>query len=164
MEQVGRALDLADEKSKSPNETRLRLIWVLDAGLAHPLVNRPVFDLSGRLLGVPDLFDPGPGLVGEFDGADHRTATRHSDDVGREQGFRGERLEFFRVTGPDLKDRDLVVARILSSLSRAACVPEHERTWTLTPPPDWDPEPTLDELLEDRAMMAEVYAEMERIH
>ena len=31
--QVRRALDLADENSMSPNETRMRLIWMLDAGL-----------------------------------------------------------------------------------------------------------------------------------
>ena len=33
------ALDLASEHSWSPNETRLRLIWVLDCHLPQPLVN-----------------------------------------------------------------------------------------------------------------------------
>ena len=33
------------------------LVWVLDAGLDPPLCNREVFDLDGRLIGVPDLLD-----------------------------------------------------------------------------------------------------------
>ena len=34
--QVRAALDLASEHTRSPNETRLRLVWVLDAGLPAP--------------------------------------------------------------------------------------------------------------------------------
>lgn len=45
------AVDLADEGSRSPQETRFRLVWQLDAQRPRPLVNRPVFDLGGRLLG-----------------------------------------------------------------------------------------------------------------
>jgi hypothetical protein len=56
--QVRQALALADEDSRSPNESRVRLIWVLDAGAAPPRVNQPVFDLRGRLLGIADLLDP----------------------------------------------------------------------------------------------------------
>lgn len=70
--QVRAALELADEDSRSPNETRLRLRWQLDAGMPRPLVNQPVWSLSGRLLGIADLLDPVAGVVGEFDGADHR--------------------------------------------------------------------------------------------
>jgi hypothetical protein len=55
--QVEAALDLASEKTRSPNETRTRLLWVVRAGLPGPLVNREVFDLSGRLLGFADLLD-----------------------------------------------------------------------------------------------------------
>ena len=39
---VRAALDLASEDSRSPNETRMRLIWSLDAQLPRPLVNQPV--------------------------------------------------------------------------------------------------------------------------
>lgn len=34
VKRVRRALDLADESSRSPNETRMRLVWQLDAGLS----------------------------------------------------------------------------------------------------------------------------------
>jgi len=46
---------------RSPPETRLRLAWVVDARLPTPLVNPPVFDLEGNLLGLPDLLDPESG-------------------------------------------------------------------------------------------------------
>ena len=90
---VRAAVPMSGEHSRSPNETRLKLIWSLDAGLSPPLVNCPVLDLSGRLLGIADLLDPVAGLVVEFDGADHRSARRHSSDVDREAGFRGVGLE-----------------------------------------------------------------------
>src|SRR4051794_16942740 len=45
--QMRAALDLASEDSRSPNETRMRLVWVLDAGLPVPAVNQPVYDLRG---------------------------------------------------------------------------------------------------------------------
>ncbi len=49
---VADALELADERSRSPSETRMRLIWILDAGLPRPVCNRAVFSLTGELLGV----------------------------------------------------------------------------------------------------------------
>ena len=117
--QVREALELASEDSRSPNETRLRLIWQLDAGLPRPLVNQPVFHRGGRLLGIADLLDPVAGVVGEFDGADHRSAARHSADVDRENRFRDAGLEVFRVTGPDIPRRGVIVARILAARGRA---------------------------------------------
>ena len=160
--QVRAALSLASEHSASPNETRMRLIWELDAKLPHPLANRPVFDLSGRLLGIADLLDPVAGVVGEFDGADHRGALRHSSDVDREAGFRDHDLEFFRVTGPDIPDRARVARRMLSSRSRAKWAPERHRLWTIEPPPGWEAELTLDEILDERDRKATLYAQYER--
>ncbi len=155
--QVRDALDLADEDSRSPNETRLRLIWVLDARLPRPQVNRPVFTLDGRLLGYADLFDEEAGMFGEFDGAEHRRAARHTHDVAREDRCRRAGLEYVKVTGPDLLDVPLVVDRIRATRSRARFLPASARRWTLTPPPGWfDDAPedtlTLDERLAVRAM------------
>jgi hypothetical protein len=144
------AVSLADDLSRSPQESRLRLVWQLDAGRGRPLVNRPLFDLDGRLLGYPDLLDPEAGVVGEYDGADHRSARQHSDDVDRESGFRDHLLEVVRFTGPDMTVPNRVTDRIHAAYARARRLPPARRTWTLTPPPHWPPAWTPDELLAQR--------------
>jgi len=133
------AVALADDLSRSPQETRLRLVWQLDCERRKPLVNRPVFDRQGRLLGYPDLFDPDAGVVGEYDGADHRSAQQHSDDVERESGFRDHLLEVVRFTGPDMNLPHRVTDRIHAAYARARWVPPARRTWTLVPPAHWSP-------------------------
>lgn len=150
VQQARDALELGDEGSRSPQETRLRLVWVLDAVRPRPLVNRPLFDLRGRLLGYPDLFDPAAGVVGEYDGADHRDALRHSSDVDREAGFRDHGLEVVRVTGPDLRDPPRVTDRIHSGYRRARWLPQEGRTWTLEAPPWWPREASLDDIIDAR--------------
>ena len=156
IEQVRRALPLATEGSRSPQETKMRLVWELDAGLPRPLVNQPVFTLEGRLLGYPDIFDEDAGVVGEFDGADHLTALRRSKDVAREEGFRSVGLEYFTVTGRDITRRGFVADRMLAARRRARFLPRDRRLWTLQPPPWWEPEPTLDEILARRALDEEL--------
>lgn len=143
-------LDLAHENSWSPNETRTRKIWEVDAGLPRPLVNVPVFDRGGRLLGYPDLLDEEAGLVCEFDGAEHRRAARHSSDVGREDVFRRHLLEVTRVTGPDLAAPGRVAERLRAARSRARWLAPAERSWTTTPPPGWQPVLPLEVRLTER--------------
>lgn len=139
------ALDLADEGSRSPQEVRLRLVWELDAGWGRPLTNRPVLDLEGRLIGVPDLLDPDRGVVGEYDGADHRERARHRRDVRREDLFRRAGLEYVAVVGADLRDRRLVVDRLLAAGARSGRAP---RCWRLAPE-----QPPLDLRLDHRDAM-----------
>ena len=139
---VREALELAIDDSRSPPETRMRLIWRLDAGLDPPLCNQPVFDLSGRLLGYPDIFDPVAGLAGEYQGADHKSPERHRRDVERQELFRDHGIEMFEVVGGELAHRGLVVRRILNARSRANFNSEDRRRWTQQPPEWWDvPEP-----------------------
>ena len=139
---VRAALPLAHELSRSPNESRTRLIWVLDAHLPKPLVNQPVWDLQGRLLGIADLFDPVAGLVGEYDGADHRRARRQAKDVAREEAMR-------RVPR-------MVADRIRSTRGRAHFVAGPSRLWTLEPPSWWETEPDLDIVLDRRDLLREL--------
>lgn len=161
--QVMAALDLACEDSMSPAETRLRLVWVVDARLPPPMVNCPVFDLRGDLLGIADLFDPVAGVVGEYDGAAHRQAGRHRRDVLREDRFRRAGLEYFKVVGLDMRDTDLVVDRMLSTRARARFLPSAERRWTLAVPPWWNDDPlataSLDERLAHREWLAAMHAD-----
>lgn len=133
---VAWALELASERSLSPGESRLRLIWLLDARLPAPMVNQDVWDDRGRLLGKADLFDPVAGVFGEYDGAVHRGAARHTSDVRREDKVRRAGLEYFKVTGMDLHDRPMVAERMLSTRERALAV-RRPGCWTVEPPPGW---------------------------
>jgi hypothetical protein len=139
---VRNALALAIDDSRSPPETGMRLVWLLDAGLDPPLCNQPVFDLSGRLLGYPDIFDPVAGLAGEYQGADHKSPERHRLDVERQELFRDHGIEMFEVVGGELSHRGLVAQRMLNARARAKFESEERRRWTLEPPPWWKaPEP-----------------------
>ncbi len=109
------AVLLAVDECRSPQEFRMYLCWRLDAELPMPLLNREVYDLDGRLIGIPDLFDEEAGLVGEYQGEDHKDGQRHREDVEREEKFRDHGLEFFEVVGGDLARRQLVVERMLNA-------------------------------------------------
>lgn len=130
---VRRALRMADPHSCSPQETRLRLLWEVGLKLPRPLVNVAVFDRDGCLLGYPDLLDPVAGLVIEYDGADHRSAQRHSDDVDREARLRAVGLEVTRVTGRDLARPQDLARRLREARRRARFAPAESRGWVLDP-------------------------------
>jgi hypothetical protein len=136
---VREALVLAVNDSRSPMETLMRLTWVLDAALAPPVCNQPVFSLQGELLGYPDLLDVESGTVGEYDGVDHKDRERHRQDVEREERYRDHDLEYFTVVGGDLRDRAKVVRRMHRTRARARFAAPEDRKWTLTPPPWWKP-------------------------
>jgi hypothetical protein len=110
---------LADPRSLSPGETRMRLVWVLDARLPAPRSNWPIADLDGHRLGKPDLVSDELGVVGEYNGADHRKRARQALDVRREDAFRDAGLECFTVVGADQFDIPLVLDRIKSTCERA---------------------------------------------
>lgn len=143
--QARKTLALVEENSWSPWETRMRIIWVLDAGFPHPLCNRPIFDLSGRLIGTPDIFDPERGVAGEYDGELHLAGAQRSRDLRREGLFRRHGLEYFTVLANDTADRELVVQRMIDARERAADIPESRRTWTVTPPAWWTESHTVEQ-------------------
>lgn len=129
------ALTWMSSRSASPWETRTRLLALRGAGLKGLLVNTPVFDLSGHLLGVPDLLDPETGLILESDGAHHREAEQHANDNWREERFERSGLIVCRVTGLDHGDPQHTVRRMRSAYGDATrCRP---RLWTTTKPRWW---------------------------
>lgn len=149
------AIALADEHSLSPQETRMRLVWVLDAGWSRPLCNRTVFGVDGAVLGRPDLLDPAVGVFGEYDGALHRDRARHRDDVARLERFRNRGLEPFVIVAGDTPAQQ--VERMESARARALARPAGARAWTLEPP-SWAPAPpyaSLDDELDDRGWVAD---------
>lgn len=130
---VRRALALAIDDSRSPQESWMRLCWVLDADLPPPACNQPVFDLAGRLLGFPDLLDVELGVVGEYDGQHHRLTKRRMKDLEREGGFRDVGLEYFSVVAGELRDRQKIARRMRQACARARRRGPAEPSWTLTP-------------------------------
>jgi hypothetical protein len=125
--------DLARDDLRSPPEVRLHLIWELVAELNRVSANQPVFDLDGNLIGIPDLFDPVSGTVGEYNGEHHRAIEQHRSDVSREHCFRDHGLEYFTVVRGD--SRSTVAARMRRTRARAKFLPQESRSWTLDPRP-----------------------------
>ena len=79
----------------------MRVLWQLQMGSRPLLCNRPIFDADGNHLFTPDLLDPVAGIVGEYDGADHRVVDRRRTDldrIEREARELGSRLGLAGVT------------------------------------------------------------------
>lgn len=117
------------EHSRSPYETRLRILLELEAGITGLLVNCPVHDEEGTLLGIADLLDPEAGLVIEYDGADHRTPRQHARDIAKDEALREVGLEVLRVTSADLASPGRLADRALRALTRAEALPDWPRRW-----------------------------------
>lgn len=148
-------LEEASEHSRSPNETRCRIRCRFALPEVRWLVNCPVHDRSGQLLGVADLIDLEAdlidleaGLVVEFDGADHREAARHTRDVVKEDALRRLGLYVVRVTGSEVDNQDLITARVRAGRERAKFKPLVDRRWVALPPSS-----VVHDRLEERAFM-----------
>lgn len=77
------AASLARPGSRSPGESRLRMVAVL-AGFPEPWINVPVVDTNGTVIGIPDLTVPGDRPVGlEYDGAYHEEQDQLVEDRRR---------------------------------------------------------------------------------
>lgn len=128
---VRAAVALACAGVLSRQETRLRLIWTLDAGLPPPLVNERIVDLEGRHLGRGDLLDVTAGLVGEFDGRDHLDLRVATVDNVRQEGLESAGLVVARYTGLDLlpAQRVRTVFRIRQARERGLARAHEPRGW-----------------------------------
>lgn len=128
---VREAVEMAVQGCRSPQEDRFRLIWEYDAGWGRPLINHPIHDQRGRLVAIPDLFDPERGVVGEYAGADHRDIDRHQSDIAREAAIRAVGLEYVEVVGRDLREPRIVVTRMQQAAARVGHLPQ---LWVLGGP------------------------------
>jgi hypothetical protein len=124
------ALDLADGRAASCPESRLRYVWQVEAGLPKPAVNVAVLDSSGVFAGIPDLLDEASGLVGEYDGGQHRELVQHTNDNAREERLESLGLVVVRATSVDLKSRRTqLVTRLRSGYQRARG--QDRRSWQI---------------------------------
>lgn len=144
VEQLRRAIGLADENSWSPMEPEMRLHWQLDLGLPHPLCNHPVFDLAGNHIGTPDLLDVEAGVVGEYDGGLHLAGERRAADIQRESLFRRAGLEYVTMTSADRRDPTRFLRRTEEARERARHS-RPDRRWTVEPPEWWTPTVTVEQ-------------------
>ena len=128
--QVRRAAELASSRTRSPAETRLRMLWQLDAGLPPPLVNATVLDRHGQSRGEVDLLDAGLGLVGEYDGSPHSDAGARSVDAVKQEALERVGLVVVRATAVDMRPRHRrrTVWRLREAAKRARGLPPGD--WT----------------------------------
>lgn len=94
--QARTAIGLARRGSRSPGETRLRLLYGDEFGKVPLLLNPTLLDAAGRFVAIPDLFDEEAALALEYDGAswDSERAAGHRDErQHREDNVREEAME-----------------------------------------------------------------------
>lgn len=133
-----RVLDLARAGSASPQESRLRMMWVLDAGLQMPRINRWLYDADGRLLGCADLFDADAGLVGEYDGEHHADARQRTHDHRRRESMERAGLIVVQHTMIDLgAGREMAVDRLRRAHGLGLSRDRSRDRWYLGAAPDW---------------------------
>jgi hypothetical protein len=128
------AIELADSRARSCGESRLRVLWVVDARLPVPQVNPSILGADGALLGIADLLDPDAGLVGEYDGAGHRELEAHTSDNAREEAFEHAGIVVVRATSIDLgRFRRRTVHRLQAGYRRGAVRVRSRDAWTWRP-------------------------------
>jgi hypothetical protein len=120
-ESLRRAMVEARKGSRSPGETRVRLL-LCRAGLPEPELNGRVVDVRGRFLGTGDLVWRRYRVVLEYEGAHHGSdPEQFRYDVERYERFRDAGWTVVRVTAADLRGgrRDALVARMRLRLGLA---------------------------------------------
>jgi very-short-patch-repair endonuclease len=103
------ALVLADGRSESPMETRLRVL-VVDAGFPAPAVQYDVVVERQRFR--LDLAYPGLKLALEYDGDHHRDRATFRRDVARLNALRAAGWTVLRFTADDVRHPGRVVATL----------------------------------------------------
>ncbi len=106
---------LADRRSGSPMETRLRLVLVL-RGLPPPEVQYVVQDERRRRAVWLDLAYPARKVGIEYEGEDHVGPERVLRDIGRGTDLLDQGWRIYRFTKHDMRDEDEIAAKIERAL------------------------------------------------
>ncbi len=109
IKRLRRSVALADARSESPMETRLRL-ELIRGRLPSPDLQVDLHDRSGRFLGRADLYYHDLRLVIEFDGQKHRE--RLTSDLRRQNALIEAGYQVLRFTAPDLLVKGAVAAHV----------------------------------------------------
>jgi hypothetical protein len=130
------ALPLANENAWSPPEVDMRLEWDGGGRAVTLLCNQPVFDLAGRHVLTPDLFDPVHGVAGEYNGTVHDGVAPRRRDLDREELYRRCGIEVVWMMSTDRRDTSRFVRRLGATYRRGA--DRHgDRNWTVEQPAWW---------------------------
>lgn len=136
--QARAAAELARPGVRSGWESRLRMCWLIEAGLPEPMINVPIFGPDQELLGIGDLFDSEAGVVAEFDGDHHRDPEQHRLDNIREERFESANLVVVRASKGDMRsERDRLVRRLTDARRRGELRDRRLDRWTLRQPAWW---------------------------
>ncbi|GAA1757939.1 hypothetical protein GCM10009795_000400 [Nocardioides hankookensis] len=141
--QAREAALLVDENAWSPPEVDVRVVWPVDLRLDPPLTNRPVFDLSGRHVGTPDLLDVSAGLAVQYDGSLHLAGKQRAKDLLTADDLRRVGLECLELVSADVREHARLVRRVREARERALSA-SRVRRWTTEAPPWWTPTHTVE--------------------
>lgn len=134
------ALPLLSENSWSPQEPVMRCVWHLEGRRPMPAANRPVFDLTGRHVGTPDMIDLEAGVFGQYEGAAvHLVGAQRSTDIRQEAAYRDLGLEGVTMVAEDRGDTRSFIGRLHEAYARAGRRRHDDRRWLLEPPAWWVP-------------------------
>ncbi|HKW60148.1 MAG TPA: DUF559 domain-containing protein [Candidatus Dormibacteraeota bacterium] len=109
IKRLRRAVGLAEPRSESPMETRLRLQLIF-ARLPRPEVQVNLEDESGRFIARADLYYPDARLVIEFDGQNHRE--RLIQDARRQNALVNAGYHVLRFTVADVQMTGAVASQV----------------------------------------------------
>jgi hypothetical protein len=124
-------VELCDPRARSAGESRLRFVWLVEAGLPRPEVNPLVVNAVGAVVAMTDLLDTGAGLGGEYDGSTHRELDEHTSDNAREEELEALGLVIVRATSLDVgPKRPGLVRRLRAGHERALATPGGSWGWS----------------------------------
>src|ERR1700674_2191218 len=109
IKRLRRAVALADPRSESPMESRLRMD-LITARLPRPSVQTKLRDAVGNFVGRADLYYPDRKLVIEYDGENHKDQL--VADLRRQNALVNARYHLLRFTVSDVRTRGLVAAQV----------------------------------------------------
>lgn len=121
IKRLRRTVRLADARSESPMETRLRL-HLIKAGLPVPQVQAQLDDTRGEFIGRADLYYPDCRLVIEYDGENHKD--RLTADVRRQNALINAGYQVLRFTAADIKVPESIVAQVRQARAILPKVPQ----------------------------------------
>ncbi|WP_089402428.1 endonuclease domain-containing protein [Geodermatophilus saharensis] len=110
-----RVADLADGLAGSPQETRLRLL-LHASRLPRPVAQHTVLDANGDFVARVDFAWPAKRLAVEYEGRWHGRPQHVASDRARLNRLTAAGWRVVFVTAEDLRDPDLVVARLAALL------------------------------------------------